>query len=61
MATAEKILVITDDPLSETLISSSLRTHTDWQHCLVEVLSSLKKAYAEISVSHFQFILVDCP
>lgn len=60
MATAEKILVITGDPLVEELIGASIRAHPDWQHCLLETSSSLRKALAEISVAHFQIILVDC-
>ena len=60
MATAEKILVITSDPLSLELISSSIRSHPDWQHCLIETSSSIRNALGEISVSQFQIILADC-
>lgn len=61
IATAEKILLVNSDPQTTSLLVSSIRSHRDWQHSLIETSDSLKKTLLELSVSQFQVILVHCP
>lgn len=60
MATAEKILLLENDPFLHTLINASISTHPDWKHCLVESYDSVRKALKELSIKDFELVLVDC-
>lgn len=60
MATAEKILLLENDPFLHTMISASISAHPDWKHCLVETYDSIRKAIKELSIKEYQLILVDC-
>lgn len=60
MATAEKILIIGSDSLTNSLIRTSIQSHKDWKYSLIEVITSFRKARGELSVREYQAVLIDC-
>jgi len=61
MGIAERVLLISQNPLTCSLIQGTINSHPEWQHCLLEPYPTINKALQELSVLSYQVVIVDCP
>ncbi len=57
---AEKTLLITNNPLTTSLVKKTLRSHPDWGLVFIDQLPSVDLALKELSVRSYDLILIDC-